>query len=324
MEGGDAGIGANLGEEGVAPWRGWRRRQRSSASGLGAVAFVLILLSLVPRAAGAVASGRTTPGAFLRLTTPAAMQQQTQRSCRWMSVPPKRTKKVETALWSVAQEEEGQQRQRAPWERRRAQPVLLEAPQRYGSQDWMENLMSLLGSRITKRISGHLIFNTGTWSRLPHGVRTPPWQPTSPLQSMTAYHSTQNIPNSVGGGRDVHLRVSPGPGGRAHVAHPAPAHVHRAGPPPRLPDERGAWVHNTHRLNQCRPSTGSWSLARVSHTHTHTLCPPGLRPLLGGAQGVGLRHQRLPQLGALRSVRHSIAPFTAPQLGVTHPPDPTY
>ena len=55
------------------------------------------------------------------------------------------------------EQEEGQR-----WQRRRGQAAaLLEAPQRYGSQDWIENLKSLLVSRIAKRISGHLIFNTG-------------------------------------------------------------------------------------------------------------------------------------------------------------------
>lgn len=37
---------------------------------------------------------------------------------------------------------------------------LLDPPQRYQSSDWVENLQSLLDSRIAKRISGHLWFNT--------------------------------------------------------------------------------------------------------------------------------------------------------------------
>jgi hypothetical protein len=47
--------------------------------------------------------------------------------------------------------------------------ALLDPPQRYKSSDWAENLRSLFDSRIVKRISGHLLFNTA-WATGVTGV----------------------------------------------------------------------------------------------------------------------------------------------------------
>lgn len=149
MMGGGIGVGAGL----------WLRQLSAS----GVVVLMLVLLLLAPRATGA--GGGACSTAFVRPPTPAATQQQAPRRCAWVGVTPQRV--LKTALWSTTggqqqQQQQGERQQERRWERSRGQKVaLLEAPQRYGSQDWIDNLQSLLGSRIAKRISGHLFFNTG-------------------------------------------------------------------------------------------------------------------------------------------------------------------
>lgn len=135
---------------------------------LGGLRVLLLVLVMLKGPAAAAAGARDALAGFVRPTTQAA-------SCVWRRgattgiAPPRRGAVV---VWGqqqrqgeqgnyMQQEQEGQR-----WQRRRGQAAaLLEAPQRYGSQDWIENLKSLLVSRIAKRISGHLIFNTGGWVR---------------------------------------------------------------------------------------------------------------------------------------------------------------
>lgn len=103
--------------------------------------------------------------------------------------------------------------------------------------------------------------------------------------------------NSLGRHGGGGLRAAPGSGRGPHVARTAPAHV------------VGAGTLSSLRCFRCS-FRGFWYvlLLLCCETHTHpksdndTAGPPPrlpdqrcLRPLLGGAQGVGLRDKRLPQ-----------------------------
>lgn len=153
-----------------------RRRRLLGQAGQGLLPrppVLLVLLFGVLATVATAAAGKGLSAGFVRPTTPAA-------GCVWRrtcaaGIAP-RTPQLGGGVGVVwgqrpqAQGEEGglqgdQEGKR--WRRRRGQAAaLLEAPQRYGSQDWIENLKSLLVSRIAKRISGHLIFNTGALRRL--------------------------------------------------------------------------------------------------------------------------------------------------------------
>lgn len=95
---------------------------------------------------------------------PAVPATQAPRRSLWAGIAPERA--LEARRWAQVGSGGPQQQEQQPEPRRRRRRrgeavALLDPPQRYGSQDWIENLKSLLVSRIAKRISGHLIFNTG-------------------------------------------------------------------------------------------------------------------------------------------------------------------
>ena len=248
------GLGSNVISvgEGAAsrPWR--RARCRQQPSPLLQVLLPLLALLLLLAAAGSArplggaaqggggggprggrraASTAAAAVAFLKPTTRAAASP--ARRPQWAGLAPQRSRALAapTAMWGPAR---GRERKRGQVS------ALLDPPQRYASQDWLENLSSLLVSRIAKRISGHLLFNTGVCAcsgRATIHVGQAYANPYLSHPQCTHPSITNHQPTSVGRPRHDALRAAPGPGGDEHEPHPPPAHVERAGPPPCLQDE---------------------------------------------------------------------------------------